>query len=474
MLRFVSVWLRGFVAARGANVAMIYALALVPLCLAVGGGLDYARAVVVKTSMSEALDSAALAVAGSKNLTLDQMQTLAQQYFNANYHQSADYGTPVAISVTKSGQIITVATSCAMPTSVLQVVGLSSWNITATSTVTFGQTKLWVALVLDNTGSMSDSDKSGLTKMASLKSASHSLLTMLQSAGTNPGDVQVAIVPFAKDVNVGTASVNANWLDWTDWEAANGSCNISGKSTASTCQVHGTWTTSWYTSSCNIPGYTTKTACQNAVGTWTPANHSTWNGCVTDRGYSTGPDTTYNYDVNSSSPNPARTTSYFPAEQYAYCTQTLMSLSYNWTSLSSEIDAMSANGSTNQTIGLVWGWHALTQGAPLTPPALPDQTQRVIIILSDGLNTQNRWSGDGSHQSSDVDARMALVCTNAKAAGITIYAVYVDINGAQGNSSVLQSCASDASKYYDLTSSSQIQQAFTDIGQQITNLRISQ
>ena len=164
----------------------------------------------------------------------------------------------------------------------------------------------------------------------------------------------------------------------------------------------------------------------------------------------------------------------FPAEQYSSCSQTLMGLSHDWTSLSGEIDDMSANGSTNQTIGLVWGWHALSQGGPLNPPALPDNTQRIIIILSDGLNTQNRWSGNGSQQSSDVNARMALVCNNAKADGVIIYAVYVDINGAQGNSSVLQNCASPGDgKYYDLSSSGQIQQAFNDIGLQITNLRVS-
>jgi Mg-chelatase subunit ChlD len=153
---------------------------------------------------------------------------------------------------------------------------------------------------------------------------------------------------------------------------------------------------------------------------------------------------------------------------------TVMGLSYDWTTLNSAVDSMVANGSTNQAIGLVWGWHAMTQGAPLSAPTLPDNTQRIIILLSDGLNTQDRWSGDGSNQSSAVDARMAYACANAKAAGITIYTVFVDINGAQGNSSVLQSCATDSSKYYDLTSSSQIATAFADIGQQITNLRVTQ
>lgn len=495
VLRFLSAKVRRFVAACGGNVAMMYALALLPLTLAAGGGLDYARAVEVKTSMNEALDAAALAVAQSKDLTPDQMQTLAQQYFNANYHQSSDYGTPVAVTVTKVGQVITVSTTCNMPTTMLRMAGLANWTVTSTSSVTFGQTKLWVALVLDNTGSMSDSDRSGNTKIASLKTASHSLLAMLQGAAGQDGDVKVAIIPFAKDVNAGIGSVNANWIDWTDWEAANGSCNISGKTTTGACKVAGTWTDAycssskyttqksctdakktWTAASCNIPGYSSQSSCKGAIGTWTPAKHATWNGCVTDRGNPSpiGPDTQYNYDVTNLSPVPGRTTSLFPAEQYSSCTQTVTTLTKEWNTLSTAIDAMSANGSTNQTIGLVWGWHALTDGAPLSPGALPDQTQRVIIILSDGLNTQNRWSGNGSQQSSDVDARMALVCTNAKADGVIIYAVYVDINGAQGNSSVLQKCASPGDgKYYDLTSSGQIQQAFNDIGLQITNLRVT-
>jgi hypothetical protein len=96
-----------------------------------------------------------------------------------------------------------------------------------------------------------------------------------------------------------------------------------------------------------------------------------------------------------------------------------------------------------------------------------------MILLSDGLNTQDRWYGDGSNQSSQVDNRMSAACTNLKAAGITIYTVFVDLNGTQGNSTVLQNCATDASKYFDLTSADQIITTFNQIGAQITNLRVS-
>ena len=168
------------------------------------------------------------------------------------------------------------------------------------------------------------------------------------------------------------------------------------------------------------------------------------------------------------------TASKFLAEQYASCPQAVMGLSYDWTALGAKVDAMVANGTTNQTIGLVWGWHALSTGAPLSAASLPANTSRYIIILSDGLNTEDRWYGNGSTQSTQVDDRMTAVCTNAKADGIIVYALFVDIGGTQGNSTVLQNCATDSSKYYDLTSASQIAAAFTAIGQQITNLRVSQ
>jgi hypothetical protein len=135
---------------------------------------------------------------------------------------------------------------------------------------------------------------------------------------------------------------------------------------------------------------------------------------------------------------------------------------------------MSASGSTNQPIGLAWGWQAQTSGDPLDPGALPANTSQVIIILSDGLNTQDRWYGDGSDQSTQVDGRMATLCTNAKAAGYTIYAVFVDLNGTQGNSTVLQNCATDTDHYFDLTTSGAIVTAFNTIATQITQLRVAQ
>src|ERR1700680_4853696 len=82
-----------------ANAAVIFAIALVPVIAGAGVGFDYARALVVRTRLAEALDAAALAVGGTHNLDQAQMQTLAQNYFNANYNVADTFGKPVPVTL---------------------------------------------------------------------------------------------------------------------------------------------------------------------------------------------------------------------------------------------------------------------------------------------------------------------------------------------------------------------------------------
>jgi hypothetical protein len=148
-----------------------------------------------------------------------------------------------------------------------------------------------------------------------------------------------------------------------------------------------------------------------------------------------------------------------------------MELNANWSSMTSLVNSLSANGNTNQGLGLQVGWMSLIGGGPFTSPAmdLNYKYSQVIILMSDGLNTQNRWY---SSQSS-IDAREALTCTNAKNAGITIYAVQVNTGG-DPIQSVLKNCASTTDKFFLLTSANQLITTFQQIGTALTNLRISQ
>jgi len=109
---------------------------------------------------------------------------------------------------------------------------------------------------------------------------------------------------------------------------------------------------------------------------------------------------------------------------------------------------MTPGGNTNQTIGLQWGFQSLT-AAPFTIPAKDANYtyNQVVILLTDGLNTQNRFS---TTQSS-IDARTKKACDNIKSAGITLYALQVN-TGADPTSTMLQQCATDTGKFFLVTS----------------------
>ena len=49
----------------------------------------------------------------------------------------------------------------------------------------------------------------------------------------------------------------------------------------------------------------------------------------------------------------------------------MITLTNNWTALNAEVQTLSPNGNTNQTIGFVHGWMSLVGGGPYpAPPAM--------------------------------------------------------------------------------------------------------
>jgi hypothetical protein len=191
-----------------------------------------------------------------------------------------------------------------------------------------------------------------------------------------------------------------------------------------------------------------------------------------DRGTSTAPGTNDGPDVEVTAP--ATSANYYPADQSSYCPQPIAPLSYNWSSLKSTINAMTPSGGTNQPIGLVWAWQTLQQTSPMNAPAEdPNYTyKKAIILLSDGLNTMDRWYGNGSSWSSDVDGRQSLLCQHIKDAGVTIYTIQVNTGG-DPTSTILQGCASGASNFFMLTSASQVISTFNTIGTSLSKLRVA-
>jgi Flp pilus assembly protein TadG len=488
---------------RRGNVAMMFGLVLVPLIGMVGAAIDYTRAAAVQASLQAALDATALAISKSATaMTSAQVQSAAQTFFSGVFSVSG-ITTPTVTAVytpaSTSNATVKVSATLAVPMSFMAVVGINTTSVSGSSTTTWGMTRLRVALALDNTGSMADSGKIG-----ALQTATKNLLNQLKAAAVNNGDVYVSIVPFAKVVNVGTSSSTKTWIDWSNWDPSyapaptsapattvgpGSSCpySFSGclASPGSSTSVSTIPSTGAYTGYICPRGYS---GCFNSVaGTqtcttfWghttctTPYTHawipdrSSWDGTVMDR--------TQNYDTTNTMPDTATQATLFPASQGTSGDPTplaMIPLTYSWTDLTNEVNNMSPGGGTNQAIGLAWAWQSLTSGAPLSAPA-EDPTYNythVIILLSDGLNTEDRWYGNGSTQSTQVDARQKILCDNIKAAGATIWAVQVDTGG-DPTSSVMQYCASDSGKFVLLTSANQIVTTFQQIGVNLSQLRIA-
>lgn len=435
-------WFARFAAAEQGNIAVIFAIALVPVLSFIGAAVDYSRAAQARTSMQAALDSAALMLSkdlSSGTITPSQISTKAQAYFNGLFTGTATLpSVSVAATYTAStsmGSTIQLSGTGTYTTSFMKIAGFPTLGIGTTSTSAWGNVRMRVALVLDNTGSMAQDGK-----MPAMQTAAKNLVDQLSALAKADGDVYISIVPFAKDVNVGAGNYNKDWVDFTDWDAVNGNW---------TCTAGNDWNCSKWK--------------------WVPANHSGWTGCVVDRDQ--------DYDTKNTTPTTGNVGTLFPAEQYSYCNsgssaylQPIMPLSYDWTSLKGRIDAMKPTGNTNQGIGLAWGWMTLSTGNPMNAPAKdPNYTYKdAIVLLSDGLNTQNRWYSNAAQ----IDARQKKLCDNAKAENITIYTVQVN-TGSDPTSSVLQYCASSSDKFYLVTSASQTVSVFKDIGTSLSKLRVA-
>jgi Flp pilus assembly protein TadG len=235
-------------------------------------------------------------------------------------------------------------------------------------------------------------------------------------------------------------------------------------------------------SNCSCTGWGSNKKCTQTFPNqydhaWIPNARSTWNGCIADRGLASGPSDDYDRVVTAPGSTAA---SKFPAEQYASCSPVVHGLSREWTTMKTFVQSLYPNGSTNQPIGLAWGWLSLVGGGPFTVPAKTAgyEYQDVIILLSDGLNTQDRWYGDGYNTSTAVDYRMydstqggIGTCANVKAKA-TLYTIHVNTDGAP-TSQLLKNCASSKDHFFTATAASQIQTVFNEIGSNLSQLRIA-
>jgi Flp pilus assembly protein TadG len=436
--------------ADGGNVAVLFGIAILPILGFVGGAIDYSRVNNARTAMQAALDTTALMISrdATSSMTAAEINQKAQTYFNSLYKHPEAENVVVNATYTKSsteGSKVVINGSAKMATDFMRVVGYPTLDFGASSTTAWGNTRLRIAMALDITGSMNSSGK-----LDAMKTAAKSLVDTLKLSAKTADDVYLSIIPFNVMVNVGTSNKTATWLDW---DTNYGSCSQSTKKTKSSCVAAGK--------------------------KWTASNVNNWKGCVTDR--------TQPYDTTKDVPTTATPATLFLAANYSDCSSSILPMTsvYNSkesdnstddTTIKGKINNLVANGSTNQPIGMQWAWMMLQSTDPFVTPAKDSAYKYTdaIILLSDGMNTKDRWYGNGYSWSSEVDDRQTILCNNIKNktnGSTSVYTIQVNTDG-DPESAVLKACA-DSGSFYSSTSASGIASAFSSIGSSLSKLRLA-
>jgi Flp pilus assembly protein TadG len=452
-----------------------------------GSGLDMSRAYMAKLRLQQACDAGSLA--GRRVMQADTVDTTvineAKKFFNFNFPQGTFQTATFTPSVTSGGTgIVRVQASTTIPTSIMKIFGYSTLPLSVDCKAEQHFINTDVMLVLDTTGSMAD-PVGGISKIVSLRAAVLALYdqlapiqTKLEAAGMR---LRYGIVPYSITVHTG------NLVYALD-----------------NSYIQTTWNYQQCISNC-VSG--TKVYGPNPVAHTAAWMTGTWGGCIeersTDNTINTSADlsvpaTAYDIQIDTLPTNAA--TRWGPydttAEQReaagdvnaAVCPAQAKRLQA-WTraNLSTYLNTLFAQGYTYHDIGMVWGARLLSPDGifsadnPNTYNGM--SVNRFLIFMTDGdpvaaSTAYTAWgveqydrrvaNGNGQELERHVQ-RMNIVCNSLKAKGVSIWVV-----GFDNSIDYVDGCASNPNQAAVASDQAALIAKFTEIGQNIGALRLSQ
>ena len=278
MRQFVSLLKRFRSDERGAFIVIFGILAIV-LVATSGAVVDYASVEQARARAQDALDSAALGLQPTifeDGVTADTIKPKAQAVLEERLANSSLTATVSGVSINEADGMLRLEASVVVPTSFVALVGVPSITAGVVSEATRKRLKVEVAMVLDNSGSMSSS-----SRMTNLKTAAKCATGVLlngdcNSTATTSGvdTVKIGIVPFTEFVNVGTSYKTATWMDQT------GASSIANDNFDD-----------------DERDDTAFTGAVNRFALYDQLSNVSWQGCVEARPYP--------YDTNDTTPDPA-------------------------------------------------------------------------------------------------------------------------------------------------------------------------
>jgi Flp pilus assembly protein TadG len=484
---------KSFWRAKGGATAVVFAVTLIPISLAVGASIDFMRFWSARDKLQTLADAAALAAATSTSNDRAVLLTLATNVLNAHADGEALYDVAVDdLTITENGEVI-LDTSAEVQSAFMQLVGYDRLDLQVSSTAFRGVPgTIELAMVLDNTWSMSKVDSRGVSRIAALKSSANILLTALSQG--NSTNIKVGLVPYADYVNVGTSNRSQSWLNVPADTTTTSPKICTTKTTKEQCtktQVGSKQTCTKY-----VDGVAEQYDCTVYTNTCTtitvaPYESCTGGGTTTNRWYGC---------VGSRTSGTLRLNDTQPATPYpgylatsANCLNPIVPLTNNFVVLKQAIDGMIINiGSykpaTYIPAGLIWGINILSPTEPFSEGRAYDPAnttpKKVLVVMTDGENTLTFNSTNGRHVAFSSNATTAAtqrtatnndtlaLCTYAKSQGIEVFTVALAVTNPAALT-MLRSCATDPAHHFDATDSAALETSFASIARDLRVIRIA-
>ncbi|MEN5363203.1 TadE/TadG family type IV pilus assembly protein [Brevundimonas intermedia] len=232
----------------------------------------------------------------------------------------------------------------------------------------------------------------------------------------------------------------------------------------------------------------------NQTGVWTRQTSST---CVSERAGTEA----------YSDAKPAGASTYvgrsYPGAGNACPSVSIVPLTSVKKTITDKIDEFVAVGSTAGHIGLAWAWYMVSpnfgvwSGDAVPARNDPTKTLKAVVLMTDGeFNTpyfRGVIAADAGSGSGGIDTHINQaaangssfyqsfeLCKKIRDSGVIIYTVGFDIPDAanlvgdiDSAGELMQRCASGAARAFQASNSTDLTEAFRDIGRDITRLRIS-
>jgi Flp pilus assembly protein TadG len=490
------------------NVAVLFAVSAIPLIGLLGGAVDITRHQRHKVELLNAMDSAAIALTRRSAENDVDADAFVNDYISALL--SANRGDPMLhvgdFNATQVAGGYQIQSNATMDTAFMPLIGIREMRIDLTTEVMTTGGKYEVALALDNTGSMRF-----YGRMPALRDAATQLVDDLYSEDGTDERVKMALVPFVTSVNVGHSDgFDSAWIDPVGSDPV---YHLNFSAPVNRLDLFDEMHVGW--KGCvesRFEDDLDDTAPTSPATRWVPylwPDEPDWgygNSYLTDsrgtRGDRERLRDIAKYDVGRSTSVPDTTNN----GPNAACPGPVIPLTNDTELMKREIRKMKPhneyggnNSGTNVAQGLVWAWRVLSPGEPFTggAPYEDEETQKALILLSDGRNqvvsnggitesdyTSYGYLADGRMGSTDdylvaeanVDEKVKEVCAKVKAEGIRLYTILFQVDF-QKTQDLFRECASKNDEgeplYYYVPSTSDLQTAFSDIGKDLTSLRIT-